>query len=351
MATEVQVRRDALGTTRIAAADAVLADGEARFAVERFALTANNVTYAAHGVDMRYWDFFPAPDGWGTVPVWGFARCTESRAEGIAVGDRCYGYWPFADEAVLTPVKVGARGFVDGVAHRRDLPGVYNGYLRVNAAMSDEAAYVLFRPLHLTSFLLDASLAGAADTLILSSASSKTALGLAHAARMRGGVTVVGLTSARNRAFVERTGYYDRVVAYDEVVALPVTGAVAYADFAGDGALRAQLHAMFDTRLTRSLVIGDTHWDSSGKTAQLPGPRPEFFFAPTVLGERIAALGQAGFEASVEAGWASFVASTASWLRLEAVDGLDAAAAAWTRLASGDVDPAAGLIVRPGVAA
>ena len=348
MITEVHVRRDAIATPRILTRDVELAEGTARFAVERFALTANNVTYAAHGVDMRYWDFYPAPEDWGIVPVWGFARCSESLADGIAEGDRFYGYWPFADGAVLTPVKATPRGFVDGATHRVGLPPVYNGYARVTAAMGDEAAYALFRPLYLTSFLLDASLARAAETLVISSASAKTALGLAQSAKARGDVRVVGLTAPRNRTFVAATGYYDHVAPYDDAAALNIGGSVAYADFAGDGALRAAIHTRFGDRLTRSLVIGDTHWEANGQTARLPGPRPEFFFAPTVLGEQIAALGQAGFDAAVEAGWTAFVASTAPWLRIAAIAGLDAAAAAWTRLAGGGIDPAVGLIVHPG---
>ena len=348
MIVQIQVRRDALAETRKAARDTPLDDGQAAFAVEQFALTANNMTYAAHGVDMRYWDFFPAPEGWGIVPVWGFARCTESRAEGVAFGDRFYGYWPMADAAVLTPVKVAPRGFIDGAAHRRGLPSVYNGYARVTPAMGDESVYALFRPLFLTSFLLDAAFAGKAETFVISSASSKTALGLAQAAKARGGARIIGLTSARNRAFVESTGYYDSVATYEAVGGLSVGGSVAYADFAGDGALRADVHARYGAEVALSLVIGDTHWETSGTARDLPGARPEFFFAPTVLQAQLAELGQAGFDARVESAWAAFTASTAPWLRLVAVDGVDAARAAWTRLAGGGIDLTEGMIVRLG---
>ena len=41
---------------------------EARLAVRRFALTANNITYAVFGEAMGYWAFFPAEDG-GRLPV------------------------------------------------------------------------------------------------------------------------------------------------------------------------------------------------------------------------------------------------------------------------------------------
>ena len=44
-----------------------------RLAIVSFALTANNITYAAFGDAMNYWQFFPVPgdDGaaWGCIPV------------------------------------------------------------------------------------------------------------------------------------------------------------------------------------------------------------------------------------------------------------------------------------------
>ena len=40
--------------------------------VERFAFTANNITYALAGDQLKYWQLFPAPQGFGNIPVWGF---------------------------------------------------------------------------------------------------------------------------------------------------------------------------------------------------------------------------------------------------------------------------------------
>jgi len=66
-----------------------LAEGQARLRIDRFALTANNITYAAFGEAMKYWQFFPSGDpAWGCIPVWGFAEVLESRAEGVAPGER-----------------------------------------------------------------------------------------------------------------------------------------------------------------------------------------------------------------------------------------------------------------------
>ena len=69
---------------RLSAAVEPLADGEARLRIDAFALTSNNVTYAAFGEAMKYWQFFPCGDAaWGCIPVWGFAEVVESRAAGV----------------------------------------------------------------------------------------------------------------------------------------------------------------------------------------------------------------------------------------------------------------------------
>ncbi|MFX9703743.1 DUF2855 family protein, partial [Acinetobacter baumannii] len=65
----------------------------------------------------------------------------------------------------------------------------------------------LLRPLFMLSFLVDDFLAEhemfGASRVLLSSASSKTAVGLAHLLHTRKGVKVIGLTSAANVDFVK----------------------------------------------------------------------------------------------------------------------------------------------------
>jgi Protein of unknown function (DUF2855) len=320
--TELQVSRADLHTTRIAAADVSLKAGQALFLVEQFALTANNITYAAHGDDMGYWGFYPAAAGWGIVPVWGFARVVDAGGiDGLTVGDRIYGYWPLASHAVLEPAKVTRRGFVDAAAHRQHLASIYNSYqLVAGSDFGDERAYAIFRPLYTTSFLIDAWIAEEAattDAVIISSASSKTALGLAQALKARGsgGPKVIGLTSAANRSFVESTGYYDVVTSYDGVAGLTADRPL-FVDFAGSDAVRASVHQRFGGNLLASMVIGDTHWDSVAAPTALPGPRPTLFFAPTEAVKRMEAWGPAGFGARLEAAWRIFMASTGPWLRI-----------------------------------
>ncbi len=213
MASCLEVRRDDLFVTRAvpdphAPLARALSNGEARLQIDHCALTANNVTYAAFGEAMKYWQFFPAshPE-WGIVPVWGFATVVESRAEGVDVGERLYGYFPMGSHLVVVPTRVGRGAFTDGSAHRSGLPAIYNRYERCAAdpgyAAAREGLQAVLRPLFTTSFLIDDFLAGnqyfGAGQLLLSSASSKTAWGTAFCLSRRPAAErprIVGLTSA-----------------------------------------------------------------------------------------------------------------------------------------------------------
>ena len=91
--SEFIVRKDNLAETRVATREAApLKDGEILVKVDRFALTANNVTYGVVGERIGYWKFFPvATEGDGIIPVWGFAEVVESNHPDIPAGDRLFG--------------------------------------------------------------------------------------------------------------------------------------------------------------------------------------------------------------------------------------------------------------------
>jgi len=243
------VRRDDLHRTAVLPASLpALADGQVLLKIDAFSFTANNITYAVIGEMLRYWEFFPAADGWGRVPVWGFADVVESRQPGVGVGERFYGYFPMSTHLIVQADRVDEGGFMDASPHRRDLPPVYNRYLRTSADpaydLKHEDAYMLLRPLFGTSFLIDDFLEEqqfhGARAIALSSASSKTAIGLAALLSRRAGrgYEVIGLTSPSNRAFVVGLGYYDRVVTYDALHELPADQPLVFVDMAGNGALR-----------------------------------------------------------------------------------------------------------------
>ena len=165
-----------------------LTSGEVLIRIDHFALTANNITYGVAGDSIGYWQFFPADPPWGCIPVWGFGEVVATEHPEVPMGERLYGYFPMGTHVVIKPERVSRGGLVDGAPHRASLPPVYNQYTRVAADPAydpkQEAEQMLYRPLFTTSFFLDDFLLDndffAAGNVILTSASSKTSLGLAY---------------------------------------------------------------------------------------------------------------------------------------------------------------------------
>lgn len=343
------VKRDDLRETRFdAGPEPVLSVGHALLAVRSFGLTSNNITYGVLGDAMSYWDFFPAPVGWGRIPVWGFADVVQGDTE-LPAGTRVYGYLPPSTHLIVRPDEVGERGFADASTHRSHLPAVYNRYARADADPlydpGDEDELILFRPLFLTSFLLDDFLARndffGAQSVVLSSASSKTALSAAFLLSRRGTVDVVGLTSPRRRGFVEDTGVYGRVLGYDDLDSLP-SGSAVYVDMSGDASVRAAVHRHYADRLAHSAMVGATHHDNLGGGADLPGPAPKFFFAP----DHIRAPGEEGGGLSgVAEAWGPFVEWSRGWLEVVHGRGLEAVEPAYRELLDGRVGSATGHVL------
>jgi hypothetical protein len=360
------VKRDNLRETRIEDApdDAVrpLERGQARLRIEHFALTANNISYAVSGDALKYWQFFPAPQGWGCVPVWGFATVAESACEGVTVGERVYGYLPMATHLVVQPVRIGPGGFADGAAHRAELAPIYNQLTRCAAdpgyRADREAEQALLRPLFVTSFLIDDFFAEAgffgAQQVLLSSASSKTAYGTAFCLSRRTlrSTRTIGLTSAGNLGFTRSLGCYDDVIAYDAIASLPKTGAV-YIDMSGDIGVRRAVHEHFGDLLAYSCAVGATHWQAMGKSAGLPGPKPEFFFAPAQAKKRSApppeGWGAGGLMQRIGESWNAFMQPVTEgdtpWLRVVRESGVDAMRARYAQLLEGRTRPREGHVL------
>jgi Protein of unknown function (DUF2855) len=321
--------------------------GQALLRVESFGLTANNVTYAVMGEAMSYWDFFPAADGWGRVPTWGFATVERSEADGVETGTRVYGYLPPSTHLAVQPVSVEASGFVDGSSHRAALPSAYHRYLPTVAdpfyRVETEDIQMLLRPLFFTSFLIDDQLAdeGLADRgpIVMSSASSKTAIAAAFLLARRQGVELVGLTSSRSTEFVAGLGIYDRTVAYDAIDSLE-RGPATYVDFSGDAEVRRAVHSHYGEQLLHSMAVGVTHWeDFEGGDGELPGPTPSFFFAPTRVTKRAEDWGRAELERRVADAWHPFCEWTASWLEVIHDRGFEGVRSAYLDVLEGRVDP------------
>lgn len=356
MTQDVLVKKGALGETKLVpSAPAKLEEGEALLRVDAFSLTANNVTYGAFGDFLKYWSFYPSPeDGWGRVPVWGFATVVESKSDSVKAGERVYGYLPMSGTCLLKPGPRANGGFADQSAHRQGLAAVYNRYVFNEGdplyGADTEALQMLFRPLFMTSFLIDDFLADSdffgARQIVFSSASAKTAYATAQLLKARGQVKVVGLTSPSNTGFVKELGFYDSVVAYDAVGAMDASVPTTFVDIAGDAAVRAAVHGLWRDNLKYSCAVGATHWDVARTDAPLPGPQPQMFFAPTVVQKRFADWGPLGFAQRTAEAWRTFLPTAARTTRIVEGKGLAEAARVFAELAAGKAKPSDGHVIR-----
>ena len=339
--------------------EGALADGAVRLAIESFSVTANNVTYAVVGDGFGYWNFFPAPEGKGIVPMWGHARVTQSNHPEFAEGERVYGYLPMASHLDVVPGKVNAGGFVDMAEHRQPMSPIYNQYSRLAADPEHdpncESERMIFGPLFKTGFLIEYFMRAedwfGARQMILTSASSKTAMGLASVAkRSSPNVKRVGLTSAGNVDFVTSCGLYDDVLAYDSVGDLAAVPSVTV-DFAGNAKLLGGLHHHLGDDLKYSCLVGATHIEERGGgmggAGDLPGPTPTLFFAPDHAVALFKEHGPERAGAMVVESWRGFLEDAGGSIEIERRSGLEAARDTFVEMVGGSVDPAKGIVMEP----
>lgn len=350
-----EVRQTGFSETRFAEDDAsVISDGQILLAIDSFAFTANNITYAAVGHEVGYWKFFPgSEEGWGRIPVWGFADVVESSHPQIDVGERIYGYWPMSTHLVMQPDKVSEVWFFDATEHRRELPSVYNQYYRCAAdpgyRAETEDLQSIFRPLFITSFMIDDFLVDneyfGAQSVIISSASSKTAFGTAFLQQRRNDRSVIGMTSAGNKAFVESLGCYDEVLTYDQVDALP-SGDTVYVDIAGNSDLRWRIHHHYGDQLKFSSAVGYSHLGTLAHGQKIPGPKPQFFFAPAQVQKREQDWRDSGgVLAHYAEAWQAFMQPMRNWIAIHHGNGTERIEAIYQQTLAGKVSPVTGNIL------
>lgn len=370
----LEVNRKNIGETRLVEANEVpIEDGQVRLSIDRFAITANNITYAVFGDMLGYWDFFPTVPSrdnteWGRVPAMGWATITESRNDDLPVGGRYYGWYPMASSAVFTSTAT-PDGFRDDGEHRAAHARVYRTYVSslvdpmypspnegIDGSIDDgEDRHVLLRGLGLTGFLAEEFFADGAGSgeayfgtsrVVVLSASSKTALGFADRAHRREGIEVVGVTSAGNREMVEASGFYDVVVSYDEIDSIETDGGAVSIDMAGNpDALRA-VHEHFGNGLAHSMTVGRSHHDAEPSSKEpMLGPKPELFFAPSEVARRIEDWGREDYAQRCADAIAAFAVTSKEWLTVEYRAGADGAVSAWTDVHAGSVSPNVGLVV------
>ena len=104
-----------------------LEPGRVLFRVDRFAFTANNISYAKTGELLRYWDFFPAREGWGRIPTMGFGDVIRSTHPDVAEGTRAFGFFPMSRYLVIEPSHATPATIFDGAAHREGIAAALCG--------------------------------------------------------------------------------------------------------------------------------------------------------------------------------------------------------------------------------
>lgn len=363
MKTEFQIRKDNFERSRVlestpADGEAGPGDGAIRAQVERFAFTSNNVTYAVAGDQLGYWQFFPPAlgdtDGWGMMPVWGFAEVTESNSDAVPVGDRLFGYFPPATYLDIVPTRVTAQRLVDGATHRAKLPAGYNTYYRVNAepgySASNDNERMLLWPLYVTSFCLWDMLQDnhwfGAEQIVIVSASSKTSIGLAYA--LDDDPTAphtIAVTSPRNLDFVNKLGLYEQSTTYESVNAVDAAIPTVIVDMSGNGEVLARLHTQLGANMKRCVNVGLTHWDEANSGDGIDRERSDFFFAPAHIERRMQDWGPEGFAEKTAGFMQETTLKSRGWLKLHKIDNLQGLADVYNDVCKGRLAADQGLII------
>ena len=351
----LEVRKNELARTRVTERPApALKDGEILAKVDRFALTANNITYGVVGEKIGYWKFFPAEEGWGVIPVWGFADVVQSKCPDIPVGDRLYGYFPMGDHLVMAPDKIKPERFVDGAAHRAGLPPVYNSYARVKAEGHYDPAFdnerMLLFPLYATSFclydfLLDNKWFGA-ELIIIASASSKTAIGLAMAlSDDKSAPETVALTSSGNLGTVSKLKLYSSVHAYDDIASIDAGVPSVIVDMSGNGKMLSSLHQHLGDNMRYCSNVGVTHYEENEMGPGFIRERSAMFFAPGHIQKRATDWGPGVFEKRAFVFWRDAAIRSRDWLKIDKALGMKGLEGAYAKILKGESSPDRGVIV------
>ncbi len=351
----LEVQKDNWHETRVvnAAVDTKLADSEVLLRIDRLALTANNISYASAGDSLGYWKFFPAEEGWGRLPAMGWAQVQASAHPDIAEGERVWGFFPLGTHLKILAGKVSPQSFVDVSPHREGLAPLYaqfdraTGYPVYEEAREDQDS--LLRGLFMTSWLVEDFLEVnhffGAQSCLITSASSKTSIALAHCVKQRGKLASVAITSAGNVEFCESLGCYDSVVTYDEIASLDNARPVVMVDMAGSKKILSDLHHHFGDNMKYSCRIGATHVEDFGPVDNLPGATPEFFFAPGHVQTRSKELGPAELMMRLGAAYVGFRQFCDGWLSVERSYGVKSAEAVYQQVLAGRANPASGQII------
>jgi hypothetical protein len=229
---------------------------------------------------------------------------------------------------VMKPTHIKPERFMDLAESRRSLPPLYNVYERLSSETCEykemEDEQMLFYPLFGTSFIVHDFVRDnenfGADNVIISSASSKTALGTAGLIQKdpRLDVRVIGLTSPKNKEFCESLGYYDQVFTYDEIEILPENLDSVFLDYTGHPTIMDRVAARLGEHVKHGTVVGFTHYVTAEgiETEAIKRNNSagyELFFAPVRFAKRFQDWGAEELRNRIYEAWLSLVQDAKAW--------------------------------------
>jgi NADPH:quinone reductase-like Zn-dependent oxidoreductase len=354
--TTFEVQKDQWTNTRIKTEkfDGNLDQDQVLLKVDRFALTSNNISYCLAGDTLGYWKFFPTTDGFGRVPAMGYSDIVASKHPDIKTGDRYWGFYPMSNYLIVQAGKVSKSGFSDISSHRAGLAPIYAQFNKTSANPfyneEREDHDLLLRGLFLTSwlvedFMFDNDFFGA-NSYVITCASSKTSIALAHVVKERGLQKTIGMTSKGNVEFCESLGCYDQIITYDEAQTLDASNPIIIVDMAGNFSAMKALHEHFQGNVKYSCKVGATHLaDLMGDMNTLPGATPTFFFAPTQSEKRNQEWGSGEVAKRIGLSLQSFQRYSDQWMNISRGNGADIIESTFQKVVSGNIKPSDGLIL------
>lgn len=261
--------------------------------------------------------------------------------------------------------KIRRDGFSDIGSHRSMHAPVYTTFTRTNldayyadSSTDGENRQALLRGLFLTSFLADELLRElsyfGAKNVIIVSASSKTALGIAQRIRSRNleaqDVNLIGLTSSKNTDFVYNTKFYNSVLTYDKVsskLADICKGDAVVVDMSGNSDILQSIDKVLKRSIKHCMAVGLSHHESYSKTPlslTYEGAAPKFFFAPSEATRRSKAWGSKEYERRTSDALDMYVKSSYDWMKVGTVHGKEEVKNLWSSAYKGFLDPGVGMI-------
>jgi hypothetical protein len=358
--TTFEVQKDQWTNTRIKTEkfDGNLDQDQVLLKVDRFALTANNISYCLAGDTLGYWQFFPADNGFGRVPAMGYANVAASNHPDIMVGDRYWGFYPMSNYLIVQAGNVTSSGFSDVVPYRQHLAPIYSRFDNIKANPLYEEARedqdLLLRGLFLTSWLVDDFMFDndyfGANAYVITCASSKTSIALAFTVQQRGGKKTIGMTSEKNVEFCQSLGCYNEIITYDQAQTLDNNEPIMIVDMAGNFSSMQDLHEHFQDNVKYSCSVGATHQANQkdfnvGDMNSFPGATPTFFFAPTQAQKRTEEWGSGEVTKRIGLSLQSFQRYSDQWMNMKRGKGIKKIGEIFVEITLGNISPSDGFIL------